>query len=76
MLWFLCFSFIMIILILSAIALAIILLLFLYSIPYIFWIGAQNYKGQHLDKKDEGFGSTIKNATKLYKSKFTHKPAF
>lgn len=76
MLGFFGFSFIMIILIPFVIFIALMLLLFVYSTPYYFWVGYQNEKGLHLDKKDEGLGTATVNATKLYRSIFTHKPAF
>ena len=38
----------------------------LYVIPYALWIGAQNTRGRHLDKKKESVFRAARNATKLY----------
>lgn len=49
----------------------------LYTIPYALWIGTQNLKGKHLDKKKESAFRAARNATRLYKAKLTgHEPIF
>lgn len=49
----------------------------IYGIPYSLWVGTQNLKGKHLDKKKEPFFRTVRNATILYKAKLTgHEPIF
>lgn len=40
----------------------------IYGIPYCLWVGHQNCKGKHKDKKKESVMSTARNATILYKS--------
>lgn len=42
--------------------------LFIYGIPYCLWVGSQNCKGKHKDKKNESTWRTARNATILYKS--------
>ena len=49
----------------------------LYTIPYALWVGSQNTRGKHLDKKKESIFRAARNATKLYKAKLTgHEPIF
>lgn len=43
--------------------------LFIYAIPYCWWVGTQNIKGEMLDRKKEPFMQTVKNAHVYYKSK-------
>lgn len=51
--------------------------LMIYAIPYCLWIGFQNNKGKHKDKKEESFKGTIRNATKLYAAKLSgREPVF
>lgn len=38
----------------------------LYVIPYALWVGSQNTRGRHLDKKKEHVFRSARNATKLY----------
>ena len=38
----------------------------LYVIPYALWVGSQNTRGRHLDKKKEKVFRSARNATKLY----------
>jgi fatty acid desaturase len=55
----------------AAIAVLVFVPLMIYAIPYCLWVGSQNTKGKHKDKKDEAFKNTIRNATKLYKAKLS-----
>ena len=49
----------------------------IYVVPYALWVGGQTVKGQHMDKKDEPFWRSVKNATRLYKAKLSRKePVF
>lgn len=42
--------------------------LFIYTIPFYLWVGFQNNVGQQLERKNEHFFRSVKNATKLYKA--------
>lgn len=49
----------------------------LYTIPYALWVGAQNTRGKHKDKKKESVFRAARNATKLYKAWITRsEPTF
>lgn len=49
----------------------------IYTIPYLLWVGNENTKGKHLDKKKESAFRSARNATRLYKAKLTgHEPIF
>lgn len=49
----------------------------IYTIPYALWVGSQNTRGKHKDKKGEKFFRSVRNATRLYKSWITHtEPTF
>ena len=57
----------------AALAVLIYVPLFFYTLPYDLWIGVQNTKGKHLDKKKEPIFRAARNATRLYKAKLTKK---
>lgn len=40
----------------------------IYNIPYLLWLGSQNVKGKHMDKKVQSIRATTKHATRLYKA--------
>lgn len=37
-----------------------------YTIPYDLWVGSQNTRGKHKDKRKEPFFRSVRNATRLY----------
>lgn len=49
----------------------------IYIIPYCLWIGNEQTKGKHKDKKKEGVWRMVRNATILYRSWIRReKPSF
>ncbi len=45
----------------------------LYLIPYWLWVGTQNTRGRHKDKRDVSLSKSARYATKLYKAKLSGK---
>ncbi|MEG2177054.1 MAG: hypothetical protein RRY97_09295 [Oscillibacter sp.] len=48
-------------------------LLVIYMAPYLLWVGGKQQVGQYMDRKDEGFFTSLKHATQLYMAWILHR---